>query len=89
MNINKFLILFVLGEGSSRYNEFLEVLGDKIELNGWDKYDGGLDVEGNSTGTHSVYRPYFSGASKYEIMFHISTMLPFLKDDLQHVSKIL
>ena len=77
--------LFLQESGSERYNEFLEVLGEKIELKGWKKYAGGLDTEGFSTGTHSVYRPYFSLGSKYEIMFHISTMLPFYEDDLQHV----
>ena len=30
---------------SPEYEEFLEFLGEKIQLKGWDKYRGGLDVK--------------------------------------------
>ena len=30
--------------GSNEFNEFLEMLGDKVPLNGWKSYRGGLDV---------------------------------------------
>jgi hypothetical protein len=32
------------GSGSEAYDEFLEFLGDKIDLMGWKKYRAGLDV---------------------------------------------
>jgi len=74
--------------GSARYEEFLDVLGDRIELKGWNRYAGGLDVEGGSTGEHSVYRHYVTEDDrKYEIMFHVSTLLPFYEDDTQHVER--
>jgi len=65
------------------FTEFLEVLGTPVELKGWTKFKGGLDVRGNTTGTHSIYTP-FQG---YEVMFHISTMLPFQASDLQRVER--
>ena len=39
--------LFSAREGSKAYDEFLEFLGTKVPLKGWDKYNGGLDIEGN------------------------------------------
>ena len=42
---------------------------------------GGLDVRGNMTGTESVYTTH----EEHEIMFHVSTLLPFSHDDKQQV----
>ncbi|XP_003375072.1 Rap/ran-GAP family protein [Trichinella spiralis] len=61
------------------FEEFLDILGDRIRLKGFDKYKGGLDNKGDSTGTHSVYTTY----QQYEIMFHVSTMLPFTPSNRQ------
>ncbi|KRZ26795.1 Signal-induced proliferation-associated 1-like protein 2 [Trichinella pseudospiralis] len=61
------------------FEEFLDILGDRIRLKGFDKYKGGLDNKGDSTGTHSVYATY----QQYEIMFHVSTMLPFTPSNRQ------
>lgn len=58
--------------GSPAFDEFLALLGDSIELRGWPRYRAGLDVHGGSTGTHSVYTTF----REYEIMFHVSTLLP-------------
>lgn len=33
--------------GSEKFDQFLNLLGDKIRLRGWDKYRGGLDIKGN------------------------------------------
>ena len=40
--------LFSAKEGSPAYNEFLEFLGEKVRLKGWNKYSGGLDIEGKT-----------------------------------------
>ena len=77
----------IIESGSDRYEEFLTVLGNRIELKGWKGYTGGLDVEGHSTGTYSIFRNYYSMDSKYDIMYHVSTLLPFYEDDLQHVER--
>lgn len=58
------------------------LLGDKIRLKSWDKYRGGLDVKGDMTGMYSVYTIY----EGHEVMFHVSTLLPYSKDNKQQVS---
>jgi len=65
------------------YKEFLEFLGDKILLEGWTGFRGGLDVKTNTTGTHSIYTKLHS----YEIMFHVATLLPSQEADLQRVER--
>ena len=49
---------------------------------GFDKYKGGLDTVHDLTGTHSVYT-HWRGI---EIMFHVSTLLPYEQHDPQKVS---
>jgi len=65
------------------FREFLQVLGDLVELKGWPAYRGGLDVRTDTTGTHSVYTKW----NDYEIMFHVATSLPFDPADEQRVEK--
>jgi len=69
--------------GSEAFEHFLHILGDRIELEGFGGYRGDLDVKSNSTGTHSIYTRY----NEFEIMFHISTLLPFNANDQQQVQR--
>jgi RAP1 GTPase activating protein 1 len=48
---------------------------------GFDKYKGGLDTVHDLTGLYSVY----SNWRGIEIMFHVSTQLPYEKHDPQKV----
>lgn len=57
---------------SAEFRQFLNFIGEKIELQSWKGYRGGLDTVNNLTGTHSVYTKW----QGYEIMLHVSTMLP-------------
>lgn len=41
-------------------------------------------VAADSTGTHSLYTTY----KDYELMFHVSTMLPYTPNNRQQVSKL-
>ncbi len=66
----------------SRFEEFLTILGEKVRLKGFDRYKGGLDTVHDLTGTHSVFT-HWRGI---EIMFHVSTLLPFEQNDPQKVS---
>jgi hypothetical protein len=68
-------------KGSPEFEEFLELLGDKIELRGFHGFRGGLDVVSNATGTHSIYTSHL----EHEIMFHVSTLLPHNPQDEQQV----
>jgi Rap/ran-GAP len=42
-------------EPTPAYERFLELLGERVQLEGWSHYTAGLDVRHNSTGTHSMY----------------------------------
>ncbi|KNC98044.1 uncharacterized protein SPPG_06458 [Spizellomyces punctatus DAOM BR117] len=69
---------------SPKFKEFLNFLGETIELRGWKGYRAGLDVSGsNMTGTHSIYTKW----QGYEIMFHVSTLLPYIPGDRQQLER--
>eukprot|EP00842_Homolaphlyctis_polyrhiza_P006572 jgi/Hompol1/6916/HPOL_002473-RA len=69
---------------SAEYRRFLKFLGETIELSGWRGYRAGLDVSGaNNTGTHSVYTKW----QGYEIMYHVSTLLPYRPEDKQQLER--
>lgn len=63
------------------FKEFLETIGKRVRLKGFESYKGGLDTKTDSTGTHSVYTNY----QNCEIMFHVSTMLPFTPNNRQQL----
>ncbi|XP_036380178.1 signal-induced proliferation-associated 1-like protein 2 [Megalops cyprinoides] len=63
------------------FDEFLDLLGDRVRLLGFDKYRAQLDNKTDSTGTHSLYTRY----QDYEIMFHVSTMLPYTANNTQQL----
>ncbi|XP_025056509.1 rap1 GTPase-activating protein 1-like [Alligator sinensis] len=70
-------------EESLGFLEFLEFLGDRIQLQDFRGFRGGLDVTRGQTGTESVYTN-FRGK---EIMFHVSTKLPFTEGDAQQLQR--
>uniref|UniRef100_A0A8D0DKC5 Rap-GAP domain-containing protein n=1 Tax=Salvator merianae TaxID=96440 RepID=A0A8D0DKC5_SALMN len=70
-------------EESLGFLEFLSLLGDRIQLQDFRGFRGGLDVTRGQTGTESIYTN-FRGK---EIMFHISTMLPFTEGDAQQLQR--
>ncbi|XP_054469898.1 signal-induced proliferation-associated 1-like protein 1 [Anoplopoma fimbria] len=61
--------------------EFLQLLGEKVRLKGFTKYRAQLDTKTDSTGTHSLYTTY----KDYEIMFHVSTLLPYTPNNKQQL----
>ncbi|XP_066043076.1 LOW QUALITY PROTEIN: signal-induced proliferation-associated 1-like protein 1 [Chamaea fasciata] len=63
------------------FEEFLQLLGERVRLKGFDKYRAQLDTKTDSTGTHSLYTTY----KDYEIMFHVSTMLPYTPNNKQQL----
>jgi len=67
--------------GSDQFNQFLALLGDKITLQGWDGFRGGLSVNGDTTGSHSVFGKY----NGYSVMFHVSTLMPYTTSETQQV----
>ncbi len=70
---------------SPQFDEFLAFLGEKIELDGWEGFRGGLDVRSGSTGKYTVYTEYNPG--KCPILFHVSTFLPFDSNNDQQLER--
>ncbi|XP_041130589.1 rap1 GTPase-activating protein 1-like isoform X14 [Polyodon spathula] len=75
--------LFGNSEESPAFVEFLELLGQKIELHDFKGFRGGLDVAHGQTGTESVYYNF----RNKEIMFHVSTKLPYTEGDTQQLQR--
>ncbi|XP_069500574.1 signal-induced proliferation-associated 1-like protein 3 isoform X2 [Ambystoma mexicanum] len=63
------------------FEEFLLLIGEKVCLKGFSKYAAQLDTKTDSTGTQSLYTTY----QGYEIMFHVSTMLPYTPNNRQQL----
>ncbi|KAJ3372151.1 Signal-induced proliferation-associated 1-like protein 1 [Allomyces arbusculus] len=68
---------------SPAFESFLWVLGRRVALAGFDGFDGGLDTKHNHQGTHSFY----ARARAFEIMAHVSTMLPYSDRDVQQIAR--
>ncbi|XP_031776631.1 uncharacterized protein LOC100122885 isoform X2 [Nasonia vitripennis] len=68
---------------SPSFEEFLHILGEKVRLKGFDKYKGGLDTVHDLTGLYSFYTNWRG----IEIMFHVSTLLPYEKHDPQKLQR--
>ncbi|XP_018327359.1 uncharacterized protein LOC108738444 [Agrilus planipennis] len=70
-------------DNSPLFEEFLQIIGEKIRLKGFDKYKGGLDTVHDLTGLYSVYTNW----RNIEIMFHVSTLLPYERHDPQKLQR--
>ncbi|KAM4603434.1 signal-induced proliferation-associated 1-like protein 2 isoform 2-T2 [Polymixia lowei] len=68
-------------KASPALENFLELLGQTVRLKGFTKYRAQLDTQTDSTGTHSLYTSY----KDYELMFHVSTMLPHMPNNRQQL----
>ncbi|KAJ8002318.1 hypothetical protein DPEC_G00178630 [Dallia pectoralis] len=66
---------------SPTMEEFMDLLGQRVRLKGFTKYRAQLDNKTDSTGTHSLYTTY----KDYELMFHVSTLLPFTTNNRQQL----
>ncbi|XP_061840447.1 rap1 GTPase-activating protein 1 isoform X11 [Nerophis lumbriciformis] len=75
--------LFGNSQESPAFVEFLDFLGDKIELHNFKGFRGGLDVTHGQTGTESIYCNY----RNKEVMFHVSTKLPYTEGDTQQLQR--
>ncbi|XP_051169982.1 signal-induced proliferation-associated 1-like protein 2 [Leptopilina boulardi] len=61
--------------------EFLDTIGQRVRLRGYEGFKAGLDTRTDSTGTHAVVANH-RGA---EVTFHVSTMLPFTPNNRQQL----
>ena len=63
------------------FDEFLNIIGQRVKLQGFKKFLGGLDGDHNLTGEDSVFTDY----KNLEMMFHVATLMPFTENDPQQV----
>ncbi|KAJ8715009.1 hypothetical protein PYW08_004990 [Mythimna loreyi] len=75
--------LFGNNEISPAFEEFLDMLGQKIKLKDHKGYRGGLDIINGHTGTEAVYETYHGR----EIMFHVAPLLPHTAGDAQQLQR--
>uniref|UniRef100_A0A673W5K1 Rap1 GTPase-activating protein 2-like n=1 Tax=Salmo trutta TaxID=8032 RepID=A0A673W5K1_SALTR len=75
--------LFKNSEETPAFTEFLSLLGETVDLQDFKGFRGGLDVCHGQTGSQSVYTDY----REQEIMFHISTKLPYTEGDMQQLQR--
>ena len=68
---------------SPAMEEFMHLLGQKVRLNEHSGYRGGLDTRHGHTGTFALYEKYHGN----EIMFHVSTLLPYVESDDQQLQR--
>uniref|UniRef100_A0A8C6ZD68 RAP1 GTPase activating protein 2 n=1 Tax=Nothoprocta perdicaria TaxID=30464 RepID=A0A8C6ZD68_NOTPE len=75
--------LFGNNNESPAFKNFLSLLGDTITLQDFKGFRGGLDVSHGQTGAESVFTTF----RDREIMFHVSTKLPFTEGDTQQLQR--
>ncbi|XP_055711579.1 rap1 GTPase-activating protein 1 isoform X3 [Phlebotomus papatasi] len=75
--------LFGNNTSSPAFEEFLDTLGQRIKLREHKGYRGGLDIQNGHTGDTAVYEVF----KDREIMFHVSTLLPFTEGDPQQLQR--
>jgi RAP1 GTPase activating protein 1 len=75
--------LFGNNETSPEFDDFLNLLGERIKLKDHKGYRGGLDIQNGHTGDVAIYDVF----EDREIIFHVSTMLPFTPGDSQQLQR--
>ena len=71
-------------DGSPAFEEFLDLLGERVRLKGFSGYSAQLDTSNDGSGLYSVYEPDFKG---WKVMFHVSTLLQYDETDPQRVQR--
>ncbi|XP_046674788.1 rap1 GTPase-activating protein 1 [Homalodisca vitripennis] len=75
--------LFSNKHSSPALDEFLNLLGQRIQLKDHKGYRGGLDTQYGQTGDEAIYQN-FKGR---QIIFHVSTLLPYTDNDPQQLQR--
>lgn len=75
--------LFSNNNSSPAFEEFLDCIGQRIKLKEHKGYRGGLDIQNGHTGDTAVYEVF----KEREVMFHVSTLLPYTEGDPQQLQR--
>jgi hypothetical protein len=68
---------------STEMENLLKLLSTRVQLEGFNKYRGDLDVKTNQHGLYS----YFTTFHHHQIMFNIAPMIPSEKNDEQFIQR--
>lgn len=68
---------------TKEFEEFLDMIGQRIKLKEHKGYRGGLDIQNGHTGDTAIYEIF----KDREIMFHVSTLLPYTEGDPQQLQR--
>ncbi|UJR08987.1 hypothetical protein I4U23_013237 [Adineta vaga] len=68
---------------SRTFDEFLDIIATRVSLKNFQGYRGGLDVSEDTDSPISYYECY----DDKEIMFHVSTLLPFTPNDITQIQR--
>ena len=79
--------IFQTKEASADFEEFLSFLGERVQLRGYEGFAGGLDTENDRTGVDTLRTSFSSLRQQYEVLFHVSTMLPYNEGDEQQLAR--
>ncbi|KAG0237834.1 Rap/ran-GAP protein [Actinomortierella wolfii] len=73
-------------EDSPSFESFLNsgILGEKVALKGFDRFAAGLDTRLGETGEYSYFDTW---GTEYEVMYHVSTLLPYNTGDRQQIQR--
>jgi hypothetical protein len=91
----------ILAENSTpAFLEFLDMLGQRVRLKGFDGYRGGHDTRGDTTGRarsgqftsdtvriHPGTHSIYTTHQQHSIMFHVSTMMPYTPSNRQQLAR--
>ncbi|KAI7903560.1 uncharacterized protein BX663DRAFT_423663, partial [Cokeromyces recurvatus] len=71
------------GYDSEGFNEFLDIIGRKIELKGYMGWAAGLDTKGGDSGEYA----YINVWNENTLAYHVSTLIPSKPGDKQQVQR--
>ncbi|KAH8549890.1 hypothetical protein BGW37DRAFT_101600 [Umbelopsis sp. PMI_123] len=74
---------FANSETPESLDRFLNIVGDRVELQGYDGWSAGLDTRSGDSGTHT----YVSKWKDSVLAFHVSTLIPSRLVDKQHIQR--
>ncbi|KAL7718439.1 Rap GTPase-activating protein [Entamoeba marina] len=72
-------------EGSQYFEHFLTLLGDKVELFGFQGFAGGLDTKNRLMGEFTIANKF--SQDNIEVVFHVAPYLPFMETNDQQLDK--
>jgi len=75
--------IFSIKHTTPDFDELLEFLGERVTLQGFKKYNVGLDTSANLDGTHSVYTIF----REFEVMWHACPLLLYSDNNPQQIQR--